>query len=66
MIIRRFIISILGISIGFGLSLRGYQHFDRQRRLLGASLVAIGSLFTGSGILLFWITGFSWSWNWVL
>jgi hypothetical protein len=59
-------LAILSVFFGFLLSLFGWQKFDYKRRLLGSALVTTGGLIGGAGILLWYITNYSWSWRWPL
>ena len=65
-VIRRFFIAIFGLLIGFRFCLWGWDCFDHKRRLLGTTFVASGFLIAATGLLLFWLTNFTWSWGWVL
>ena len=65
-IVRRLIIAILGILVGFLLCLGGWECFDHQRRSLGTALVGSGGLLVASGLLLYWLTAFTCTWRWWL
>lgn len=65
-IARRFFVALLSVLLGFLLSLYGWKNINDKRRLRGASIVFCGALLASSGLLLLWLTGFRWSWQWWL
>jgi hypothetical protein len=47
----------------FLLSLRGWNDFYNERRAFGAALIFGGGL---SGLALWWLTLYRWTWRWLL
>jgi hypothetical protein len=44
----------------------GTQLIDRGRKVLGRAVVVIGFVIFSAALLLFYLTGFEWSWGWLL
>ena len=65
-IVRRFIFAVFGLLGGFFLSLWGWYLFDKDRRLLGASLVGLGWLLGALGLTLLILTDYPSTWRWIL
>ncbi len=61
---RRFAILILSVIGGFYLSIWGDKEWDHHgHRTLGSIAYYLGLLLAASGLFLWFITGFRWSWN---
>ncbi len=62
----RFIISIIGLLLLLAFNILGYRYIDNGRRNIGISLIVAGDVIGFAGLLLFYLTGFIWSWNWIV
>ncbi len=65
-ILRRFLVLIFSLLVGFGISLGGVYYFINERRLLGFTLIGFGFLLYAGGMYLWWITFFPYTWSWPL
>lgn len=63
---RRFIIALFCCICGFWLNVLGWDYFDKQQRFLGVACIFCGNFLAGSGLILFWLSGFVWTWGWLL
>ena len=61
---RRFVMSLLLVTCGSLLSVRGWLYLDNQRRILSATLIGLGTLINGTGLFLWWATfAFPFTWG---
>lgn len=63
---RRLAILFGGALCGLILQILGWDNFDKNRKILGATLLGGGVLFALFGFGLWWLTCFRWSWGWSL
>lgn len=63
---RRFFFFLFSFSLGYVLSVWGWENIDNQRIVMGAAQIFIGSILSVSGFALLLLIGFRGSWGWWL
>ena len=63
---RRFIVALFCCVVGFAMSILGWSCWDKNWRVTGSAFIGGGIILASVGLLLFYLSGFRWSWEWWL